>query len=121
MRPLHIARFLRRTERTQLNRNLLAASVPLLLLSVPARAQVPFEDPAINGAPVDWCLFPAKSCGKPAADKFCELQKLGEATNFTQHPNVGYSGILGSGELCSEQDFGRCDGFAKIVCSTADN
>jgi hypothetical protein len=111
--------------------------VGLLALSSAANAQqqgtsaVPFEiappkpsttvrtivNPVIRSRPVDWCLVPTKKCGKPAADRYCQMMRLGRALAFDGARSNQQTIILGTNELCDTRRFSHCDQFSRIVCS----
>jgi hypothetical protein len=112
--------------------------VGLVALSSAANAQdagvsaVPFEiapqktsttvrNPVIQGRPVDWCLVPTKQCGKPAADRYCQMQRLGRALAFEGVRSNQRTIILGTNELCDTRRFDHCDQFSRIVCSGGGN
>jgi len=74
-----------------------------------------FVNPTINYMYVDRCLFWAKQCGQPAADKFCRIkgyQKAAEHKWVYKKPTL----ILGSDQVCNIQK--GCGAFAKIRCVT---
>jgi len=82
-----------------------------------AFAEIPVQDPRVNGRPVDWCLVPTQQCGKPAADRYCQMQNMGHAVSFRGQRSNERTIILGTRELCDLRRFDHCDRFSLIVCS----
>ena len=79
------------------------------------------RNPVIQNRPVDWCLVPTNQCGKPAADRYCQMQRLGRAVEFEGVRSRERTIILGTGELCDTSRFDHCDRFSRIVCSGGGN
>ena len=79
------------------------------------------RDPTVDNRPVDWCLVPTKQCGKPAADRYCQMKGLGNAVKFEGVRSKERTIILGTGELCDTRRFDHCDRFSRIVCSGGGN
>jgi hypothetical protein len=73
-----------------------------------------FQNPAVNGVRVDWCLFWARQCGKPAADEFCRRQGFTQSASFKVLNDQPPTFVIGSGQICREAS---CDGFSEIVCA----
>jgi hypothetical protein len=82
-----------------------------------ALADIRIENPRVNKRPLDWCLVPAKQCGKPAADAYCKLRNMGHAVRFTGQRSGEPTFILGTREICDLRRFDHCDRFSAIVCS----
>jgi hypothetical protein len=91
----------------------------LLAMIIPSSsdAQVRrFHRPTVGGIALDWCLTWAQNCGQAAADNFCRWQGYDRAVNFRQAPDIGYTRILRTGQICNQR---YCDGFAFIDCARA--
>ena len=83
----------------------------------PAPVTHTFFKPKYQGNRLDWCVNWASSCGKPAADKFCEFKGFDKAIGFKKANNIGQSKptrLIGTGAVC---DQGFCDGFKRIRCT----
>lgn len=93
------------------------ALLTLLCSTSVAFAEIRVPNPRVNGRPVDWCLVPTKQCGKPAADRYCELRHLGHAVRFRGQRSSEKTYILGTREICDLRRFDHCDRFSLIVCS----
>jgi hypothetical protein len=63
------------------------------------------RNPIIQNRPVDFCLVPTKQCGKPAADRYCQMMRLGRAVEFEGVRSREQTIILGTGELCNTSRF----------------
>ena len=87
----------------------------------PRKASSTVRNPVIQGRPVDWCLVPTKQCGKPAADRYCQMKRLGRALQFEGARSNQRTIILGTNELCDTRRFSHCDQFSRIVCSGGGN
>ncbi|MGB0085516.1 MAG: hypothetical protein WBP94_09115 [Rhodomicrobiaceae bacterium] len=90
-----------------------------VLSAFPALAkETVFDFPRLNpnGAPIDYCLYPAKQCGQPAADAFCEKKNAGKALRFEAGRSYQQTYIMGTKEFCDAKKYGHCDSFKKIVC-----
>lgn len=71
-----------------------------------------FDAPKFKGVRVDNCLNWANSCGKPAADYFCQRSGYQRAESFaTGHFRPTY--VLGDSKVCDEPG---CVAFTQIVC-----
>jgi len=83
---------------------------------VPTQTQV-FDNPTVDGMPLDNCLKMATGCGKPVADEFCKRQGFTHATpDFAlnrERKNVATKTL--GGETCPPS-FG-CDYFIRIQCA----
>ena len=79
------------------------------------------RNPVIKNQPVDWCLMPSKQCGRPAADRFCGMMKLGNAVEFERVRSSKPTIILGTNERCDTRRFDHCDTFSRIKCSGSGN
>ena len=84
-----------------------------------ARDSKTFRNPTIKGYRLDWCLYWAKQCGKPAADAWCD-RKAGKgggfAEKFEKAVNIGASHptyVIAERKVCNQQ---YCDGFQWIRC-----
>jgi hypothetical protein len=100
---------------------LLTTAATVLALTSSAFAESATNNPTIRNRPVDWCLFPAAECGKPAADRFCQTMRLGNAVTFRGERSSQPTIILGTNALCDTSRFDHCDRFAQIVCSGGGN
>jgi hypothetical protein len=95
-----------------------ALTVALAFLGKPASADVAaFPEPKVKGMRLDWCLYWANDCGKPAASAYCRTQGFEGALRFAIDQNVGSRGVvtvvLGDGRLCAAP---TCSGFRSVTC-----
>lgn len=77
-----------------------------------------FFEPKIAGYRLDWCLYHANQCGKPAADRFCRLQGFVSARTWQKATNISHATptyILGDERVCKVPG---CDGFILVACQT---
>ena len=84
--------------------------------SKPAPTTRTFFKPKYHGNRLDWCVNWASGCGKPAADKYCEVKGYSHSIVFVKANNIGQSKptrLIGTGAVC---DQGFCDGFKRIRC-----
>jgi hypothetical protein len=95
------------------------AVAALLCSASSAFADIRIADPRVGGRPVDWCLVPARQCGKPAADRYCQMRNMGTAVAFRGERSTERTHILGTGGVCDLTKFDHCDRFAVIVCNNA--
>lgn len=68
--------------------------------------------PQINGYAIDNCLHWGTSCGKPAADAYCQRIGQGAASSYQMgriHPTL----VLGDNRVCNQE---LCVGFTGIQC-----
>ena len=75
-----------------------------------------FEKPAYKGYRIDLCLNWGNLCVKPAADRFCQLNKFREAKSWKIAYDIGHvtpTYVLGDDKICDQQ---FCDGFEMIEC-----
>jgi hypothetical protein len=98
-------------------KHLIVVVVAVLSFASSAFAEIKVPNPQIDGRPVDWCLTPTKQCGKPAADRFCEMRSMGHAVRFSGQRSETRTYILGTREMCDLTRFDHCDRFTEIVCS----
>lgn len=101
-------------------RHVIAVAVVLCSVSS-VFASSTVRNPVVRDRPVDFCLMPAQQCGQPAADRYCQIQRLGRALQFEVVRSRGPTIILGTGELCDTRRFDHCDRFSRIVCSGGGN
>jgi len=76
-----------------------------------------FFNPTYGGYRVDWCLHWGRDCGKPAADRFCQLMGYAGTKSWQVAPDIGNitpTYVLGDGKICNQD---LCDGFAFMECS----
>jgi hypothetical protein len=97
------------------------AGLAVLCCATSAFAKSTVSNPVIENHPVDWCLMPTKQCGKPAADRYCQMMKLGDADTFERVRSTERTIILGTKELCDTKRFDHCDRFSRIVCKGGGN
>jgi hypothetical protein len=94
----------------------------LLLLPVwtAAAKNTTYDNPVYysNRLPIDYCLYPAKQCGHPAADKFCKDMNAGSVISFKWAPRNSGTYIQGSGETCDLKKYNQCNAFTQIVCGS---
>lgn len=89
----------------------------ILCCASPAFAGTTVKNPRVNNRPLDWCLVPTKQCGRPAADRYCDMKNLGHALSFKGERSSERTYILGTRELCDLRRFDHCDRFSVIECS----
>ncbi len=95
-------------------RRLIAAGLVLLAGLGSAQANVrTFNNPTVDGYPLDFCVLWSKVCGKPAADRYCQARGYDRAVGFRKAPNVGLTKLSGSGQVCRAP---FCSSFAYISC-----
>ena len=85
--------------------------------TAPASADTRINNPTVNQRPLDWCLNPAQDCGKPAAERYCQLRNLGHVVKVAGQRSDRPTYILGTKEICTQPRFDHCDRFSWIVCS----
>jgi hypothetical protein len=95
------------------------AVVAVLCSASSAFADIKIPNPRVGGRPVDWCLVPAQQCGKPAADRYCQMRNMGRAIGFRGERSTERTLILGTGGICDLTRFDHCDRFSIIVCDNA--
>ena len=66
----------------------------------------------LEGTAISACLANGTSCGKPAADAFCQMEGYREAILFSREP-AERSLALDSRAICAT---GACEAFARIKC-----
>jgi hypothetical protein len=71
-----------------------------------------------NGLPIDYCLYPAKQCGHPAADKFCKDMNAGSVIDFKWGRSDSGTYIQGTGDTCDLKKFNQCNALTQIVCGS---
>ena len=91
----------------------------ILWSAAPALAAITVSNPRVNGRPVDWCLFPARQCGRSAAAHYCQMRNMGTVVRFQGVRSGVPTHILGSGGICTTRQFSHCDRFSTIVCSAS--
>jgi len=84
-----------------------------------AFADIRIPNPTMNGRPVDWCLIPTKQCGRPAAERYCQLRRMGHVVSFQGQRSEQPTFILGTRAICDLRRFDHCDRFSVIVCSAS--
>jgi hypothetical protein len=95
----------------------IVALLTVVCSAVPALADIRVDNPRINGRALDWCLTPARQCGRAAADRYCDMRRMGHAVSFRGQRSGEPTYILGTRETCTTQRFDHCDRFSVIVCS----
>ena len=103
------------------NMRYFVAMMVVLCSASSAFAESVATNPRMNDRPVDRCLVPAKQCGQPAADRYCQIKNLGHAVRFDVQRSAERTYILGTGEVCDPKRFGHCDRFSRITCSSGGN
>jgi hypothetical protein len=96
----------------KLNKAVLWLSAIISLTASLIEAQQTFRHPQVEGVFVDWCLNWSADCGKPAADRFCQMNGFNEVNRFEVARQIGKTRVLGTGQECGP----TCDGFAYIEC-----
>ena len=71
-----------------------------------------------NGLPIDYCLYPAKQCGHPAADRFCKDMNAGSVISFKWGRSDSGTYIQGTGDTCDLKKFNQCNSLTQIVCGS---
>ncbi len=94
-------------------RLLLFSLVFSVLTSLHAEDTGTFRLPKLDGAYVHYCLSLKQNCGRPAADKFCQLKGFHKTTAYKRFVKAGHTRVLGTGKVCSGP---KCDGFQFIRC-----
>ena len=95
----------------------LVKGILLILLAVlflaPAQAQRrTYDHPKVTGYAVDNCLYFGETCGKPAADAFCDRKGYRESEHYRVAP-ARPTMVLGDDRVC-DADF--CVGLLDVVC-----
>ena len=91
----------------------------VLALASTARAGIDeFPNPKYKGHLLDWCVTWGANCGKPAADKWCQMKGYEGAEAFNKWENAGQSTrLIGSNQVCDEE---MCDAFSMVACFKAE-
>ncbi len=71
-----------------------------------------YSFPKSEGVVIGACLADGVSCGKQAADKFCQQEGFTESILFSRE-KVGAARILDSGAMCEGE---ACEAFKRIKC-----
>ncbi|MCP5442441.1 MAG: carboxypeptidase regulatory-like domain-containing protein [Chromatiaceae bacterium] len=79
----------------------------------PAQAEMLFDPPLLDGVALDICREWGQQCGKPAADRFCQLHDFLGAAEFKTENDKPPTRIVNSGQLCEEP---QCDRISWIRC-----
>ncbi|MGZ3717606.1 MAG: hypothetical protein ACXWR1_04800, partial [Bdellovibrionota bacterium] len=75
-----------------------------------------FPNPKWNGYALDWCQSFERSCGKPAADMWCQKGGYLGSSAFQINPQVNFETMtVGQNAICNPADH-RCDSFTYIDC-----
>lgn len=74
-----------------------------------------FWHPTFLGERVDYCFLDGKECGKPVADRYCQMLGYDYASQNVIAYNVGLTHYFGSKALCKGW---HCNGFMTIGCAT---
>lgn len=79
-----------------------------------------FNNPMYRGNAVDKCLYSRgdRQCGKPAADRYCELNGYRESISYDLRERAGNTFLLGSETQCRGSS---CDAFRAVACKTRFN
>jgi hypothetical protein len=87
--------------------------LPAALMAGEASASArSYSNPKLDGTVIAACLSDGSSCGKPAADAFCQMEGYQESILF-QRTTAAEALVLDSGAVCTS---GACDAFARIKC-----
>lgn len=78
-----------------------------------------FNNPTVNGIPLDHCLNYAKNCGKPAADAYCRSQGFSTATTYTEGANITKTIVPTDGLICDSGRLGYagCGPMTSVTCA----
>lgn len=88
-------------------------AICLLLSTATAEASTrSFFSPKAESQPISACLADGQTCGKQAADAFCQKQGFKESILFARE-SVATARILDSGGLC---EGAQCQAFKRIKC-----
>lgn len=100
-----------------MKRTFFATMTGLLILGFSGTASAAFfANPTWHGYALDWCAQFEKSCGKPAADMFCQKKGYPYSTSFVKRNSVNtLTMTIGSNAICNPQ-FHGCDSFSSITC-----
>lgn len=79
-----------------------------------------FHNPTFRGNTVDKCLYSRgdRQCGKPAADRFCELNGYRESISYDLRERAGNTLLLGSETRCRGSS---CDALRAVACKNRFN
>jgi hypothetical protein len=101
------------------HRNACAAAISLLAaLSVsPDSHAQRFDNPQVDGMPMDQCLGFAVDCGQPAADYFCDMNGYPSASDWGIENSPSDTKTLKTKEICDTSQW-ICDKFSFIECDT---
>lgn len=74
-----------------------------------------FETPKYQRSLIDKCLYSRgdRQCGKPAADRFCQLKGYRESITYDLIERAGSTYLLGSETSCKGAS---CDAFRAVAC-----
>jgi len=92
----------------------------LIAVLIPAAAQEQrraYDHPRVTGYAVDNCLYFGETCGKPAADAFCDRRGYRESESYRVAP-ARPTMVLGEDRTC-DADF--CVGLRDVVCVGTSN
>jgi hypothetical protein len=92
---------------------ILSIAICVLLSTAAAEASTrSYFAPKSESQPISACLADGQSCGKQAADAFCQKQGFKESILFSRE-NVTKARILDTNQFC-EGD--TCEAFKRIKC-----
>lgn len=74
-----------------------------------------FWHPAYLGERLDYCSADGKECGKPVADRYCNMLGYAYAKQAKIAYNLGLTHYISTGSSCKGW---RCNGFMTIACAT---
>jgi len=79
-----------------------------------------FHNPTYRGNAVDKCLYSRgdRQCGKPAADRYCELNGYRESISYDLRERAGNTFLLGSETSCRGSS---CDALRAVACKNRFN
>lgn len=81
------------------------------------RSEQTFRDPREHNRALDWCKNYETSCGKPAADAYCQSKGLTEASSYPKRSWYNRETMcIGNHAVC-DPDYHRCDTFRSITCT----
>jgi hypothetical protein len=75
-----------------------------------------FNEPAVDGLPLDGCQYFAKDCGAPAATAWCQSKGFAKAVTFTGYRTVPNTTVIGDGATCTTGPGLTCGTFFSITC-----
>ena len=92
---------------------MIAVHDPLFADNTSNRSSRTIWHPMFQSQRLDYCFLEGKGCGKPVADRYCELLGYERSNQSVIAYNVGLTHYLSSRAQCKGW---RCNGFMAIGC-----